>query len=186
MIRIILTAALLVAFAASAGDANANNLKGTWSFVGHDTCTLTGSGVGVGVGTINGVAQGFATFNGDGTGVITVRNDWVLVTTASGTLISSFAPGNIAFTYTVTGDEFTLAETSESGPATNLFGVNAQLTITNPPPVNGTISNNSPPVLLTATGTPTNESWIFDICANCVSNIVTCLRTRTLTKVNAT
>jgi hypothetical protein len=176
-----LTAALLAATSAYAA-----NLKGTYSFVGHDSCTLTGAGVGAGGGTINGTAQGFAIFNGDGTGTITVKSDWVVATSNAPPAISTFAPDNIAFTYTVTGDEFTITETSESGPATNLFGVNAQLTITSPPPVNGTISQNNPPVLLTATGTPATEAWIFDICANCVSNIVTCLRTRTLTKVNAT
>ncbi len=56
----------------------AANLKGTYSFVGHDSCTLTGAGVGSGVGTINGTAQGFAIFNGDGTGTITVKYDWVV------------------------------------------------------------------------------------------------------------
>src|SRR5258708_1415920 len=95
------------------GSFAAANLKGTYSFVGHDSCTLAGSGVSGSngaVGTINGTAQGFATFNGDGTGTITVNYDWVVVTTNAPPAISTFAPGNIAFTYTVTGDEFTITE----------------------------------------------------------------------------
>jgi hypothetical protein len=181
-----LTAALL-----AATSAHAASLKGTYSFVGTDTCLLTDSSGAQILGTINGTAQGFAVFNGDGTGTINVKNDWLY--TAITTYPSSFygnitdlAPvmtthtADIPITYTVTGDEFTITQGSDIGQWQN-----ALLTIINAPPVSGTISNNSPPVLLTATATQATEQWIWDICANCVWRWVTCLRTRTLTKVNA-
>jgi hypothetical protein len=140
------------------------------------------------VETINGSAQGFAVFNGNGTGTMTVNNTWVVIqysgivlpgagVTAVNPFFISTYEGTIAFTYTVTGDEFTITERSDSGPANT---VGDTLVVTGVPIVNGTISKNSPPVLQTATGTPAQETWSFDS----ATFYVMCTRTRTLTRVN--
>jgi hypothetical protein len=195
---LMLTAAVAMILAGRA--ANAANLTGTYSFVGNDNCVLSqspfssedavfGGQYGTPLTwTINGSAQGFAVFNGN-TGTMTVNNIWVAIqylgnsipgaglTVVSPFFISTY-DATIAFTYTVTGDEFTITETSDNGPAF-LFGAktNDGLTVTGAPPVNGTISKNSPPVLQTATGTPAQEVWSFDS----ATFYAMCLRTRTFT-----
>jgi hypothetical protein len=144
------------------------------------------------VGRSNGTAQGFATFNGTDAGTMMLNSSWVIVAYTGQTIpgitgVSIVGPfmmstyeGTIAFTYTVTGDEFTITGSSDSGPA-NLLGVNDTLSV-GAPTVNGTISNNSPPVLQTATDTPAKETWEFDG----ATFYAICLRTRTFTKAKAT
>jgi hypothetical protein len=96
---------------------------------------------------------------------------------------------NIMFTYIVMGDEFTLTETSNTGKFTDgpvgpLTGANGSFTITGAPTVNGTISQNNPPILQTATGTPAQEFWNYGPTVQSAPFVVICVRTRTFTKVN--
>ena len=192
---LMLTAAAMLL---AGGAANADKLKGTWSFVGNDNCVMGGPFPNNDSGSpaqstnfvVNGGVQGFAIFNGDGTGTITIGGSWV-----QARYIANIIPGiggytavdhfsaytysaTIAFTYTVTGDEFTLTETSNTG---TLSGLGA-FTVTGVPTFNGTISENRPPVLQTATGTPAQETWTFGpIGLGPLAAL--CVRTRTLTKV---
>jgi hypothetical protein len=80
---LMLTAAAMLL---AGGAANANNLKGTWSFVGNDNCAIsnfpfinndTGGSARNTYYLMNGGVQGFAVFNGDGTGTITISGSWV-------------------------------------------------------------------------------------------------------------
>jgi hypothetical protein len=129
---LILTAAALLL---AGGAANADNLGGTYLFVGSDNCTMGGpftsdndslvtpSGT---YFTVNGGVQGFAVFSGDRTGTITTGGSWVWAryqanivpgighfTSVDHFSVYTFA-GTIAFTYVVTGDEFTITETSDT------------------------------------------------------------------------
>jgi hypothetical protein len=79
---LMLTAAAILL---AGGFANADVLKGTYSFVGSDSCLLLGDPPGVASPanggdyyTLNGMAQGFAIFNGDGMGTITAQNNWFM------------------------------------------------------------------------------------------------------------
>jgi hypothetical protein len=179
------------------GTANAQNLKGTWSFVGNDNCVIGGPFSNNDSGdpaqaanyVANGGVQGFAVFKGDGTGTITLGAVGIWARYVNNTGVASVdhfeaytISNTIMFTYVVTGDEFTLSETSDTGQFTsNQFG-RPFLKITGAPTVNGTMSQHSPPVLQTMTGTPASELWdwgpigIGPLAAMCV-------RTRTYTKV---
>jgi hypothetical protein len=185
------------------GTANAHNLIGTYSFVGSDNCVIGGPFPNNDSGNpaqgtnyvANGGVQGFAVFNGDGTGTITLgavgiwaRDVQNVIPGIGGyTSIDHYEAytfsNTIAFTYVVTGDEFTLTETSDTGAFTSNQVKSGRFVITGAPTVDGTISQNKPPVLRTMMGRPSPETWdwgpigIGPLAALCV-------RTRTLTKVN--
>ncbi len=194
-----LTTALL-----AATSAYANNLKGTWSFVGNDNCFLSNPAapgiiaVAEAPVVLLGGVQGFATFNGNGTGSISETGAWFGmrsqhyivpdgdVGVAPVTNISQYTmvpfQFTITFMYTVNGDEFTLTESSDAGTFQSIGLMPAGVSsITGAPTVNGTISQNSPPVLQTFTGTPAQEFWAFTDGTNAYA---ACLRSRTYTKVN--
>jgi hypothetical protein len=178
---LILTATTMIL---AGGAASAVNLTGTYSLVGNDSCAMSfsqfsgnppelfGGQYGTPpIRTINGAVQGFGVLNSDGTGTMMVNNSWVVVPYSGNTVpgsrvtivnpfLKSTYDATIAFTYTVTGDDFTITETSETGFA-RLF-TRDTLTVTGAPTINGTISKNTPPVLQTATGTPAQEVWSFD------------------------
>jgi hypothetical protein len=198
---LMLTAAALLL---AGGVANADNLKGTYSFVGHDDCWLTNNplippppwlqlnenGGLFSMVMIQGGAQGFATFNGDGTGSMNEGGSWLTYNDNLNGWVPnlrffSVAPiqFTIAFTYAVNGDEFTLTEASRTGLAQSeaLPGVSVA---TGMPTVNGTISTNGKPILQTFTGTAAQETWRSPACIGYPPvGYAVCLRSRTYTKV---
>jgi hypothetical protein len=186
------------------GDANADTIKGTYSLVGNDNCTTGGPFTSDNDSIVmpnatyymtNGGVQGFAVFSGDGTGTITIGGSWIQ-TRYSANVVPGFGQftsvdhfsvytytGTITFTYAVTGDEFTLTETSDtnSWTAGPFLNAGATFVITGAPAVNGTIAEGNR-TLQTATGIPAQETWNFgNIGLGPLTAI--CVRTRTFTKV---
>jgi hypothetical protein len=202
---------LTVAMLLAGGAANADNLKGTYSFVGNDNCFLTSNPLippppALRIDSNNGTftailmqggAQGFATFDGKGTGSISESGSWLSFRTDQGlvpdgdlgfaslTSARQFNMGpfqfTVAFMYTVNGDGFTLTETSRTGNFQTAVVPAGLRSATGMPTVNGTISANKKNPIL-QTFTGTPAQEFWAF-SDGTNAYVACLRSRIYTKV---
>jgi hypothetical protein len=188
MTRLLLSAAAAIAISSSAG---AVDITGTYAVVGESHCVSGNVGMFNPAREIPSAAanitatsiSGFAVFNSDGTGTTTTVITTVVNSAVLGEAWVDAGTVNSTFTYTVTGDEYTLTVTSHVETFTS-GGPNAGFTntVTGEPPLNGIASENSPHVLIDNNSTPTLETWTI---SNGIIQNAYCSLNRTLTKVKA-
>lgn len=175
-------------------NASAVDITGTYAAVSESHCVVGA------VGSFNGSQQNltgaagisaasameFVTFSADGTGTSTFIATATYFDFSGGAQVGGWldtANGTSTFTYTVTGDEYVRTFTSNVRTFTSGPRNGQTQTTTGEPASNGTISGNTPHVLLEYNTQPTVETWTFS--NGNVANAF-CSIHRTLTKVKET
>jgi hypothetical protein len=188
MKKLLLAGAAVIAIT---GNAGAVDITGTYAVVGETHCVSTNPNqfnslreISTAIASITSTSiGGFVVFNSDGTGTGTTNSTTVVSNPVLGLAWVDAATTALAFTYTVTGDEYAITTTSHVETFTS-GGPNVELTntISNEPVLNGTASQDTPHVLTDYNSTPTLEMWAI---SNGINQNAYCSTHRTLTKVRA-
>jgi hypothetical protein len=108
--------ALVTIYSANA-IADSSQLKGTYGFAGPEGCLYASGGFNASLQALgttfssSNASEGVQTYNGDGTGTFTLRTTSITVPPTVGFLpAASSSQHSASFTYTVTGDMFTVQD----------------------------------------------------------------------------